>query len=739
MNASQINSGWSMEQPGETHGGVFGLVHRLLRGRYLLTLVLAGVCAAIGGITGFVIQEPLYRSVSVIKVEASLPKILYETEQASAPRMFSSFVNTQAQLMQSNDVIERAMASDRWRSVAAISGVVTVDQFKAGLRVSTNRAAQELIYVSYEHADARVAQVANEAVVEAYMGKHGSQGRLDSERTMGVLQTRRETLRREKDKIDSQIRQIVERRGTDKISELLSRTVESAMALEAQKETLEAQRAELERIKSGGDGSGAAEVMTEERAALLDPGVKELIQLRAALESQRAELLASGVLRGHRLFKQVEAGLTQVNAQIDERIGVLRDSILRGEHSSTGESGMTLDEIDRQLASVSERLAEQERRRSEIFKDDLAVRDLYRQREDVEKDIAFVEARITALETESQVADFSEVSGRISVASEANLPKVPSSDKRIKLAGAGFVFGGAVPVGAMLLLGMMGRRIRFSDDGILESAHSRIVGVLPDLGNALSDRELAEASAFAVHQIRSQLQILYGGKAGGVVFSVTSPAPGDGKTSLIIALGLSFAESGDRTLLIDLDLIGRGLSLHFGFPDAPSLADAAAVGDDLPAMVRQTSFDRLSVLPAGFGDDMRISKLSPPVVRRLVETFRDQYDTILIDSGPILGSIEAGLLAPATDGMLMVVGRGQLRPLVKRAVDQIQAVGGQVIATVFNRASVAELRQSSSSMSVHFSRQASRQAVEQAARGGPGVGPLAGSLFSSKQSSGEQG
>ena len=92
MNASQVSTGWSVEHPHETRGGVFGLVHRLLRGRYLITLVLAAIFATIGGLTGFMMQSPLFRSDSVIKIEAALPKILYETEQASAPRMFSSFV-----------------------------------------------------------------------------------------------------------------------------------------------------------------------------------------------------------------------------------------------------------------------------------------------------------------------------------------------------------------------------------------------------------------------------------------------------------------------------------------------------------------------------------------------------------------------------------------------------------------------------------------------------------------------
>jgi Mrp family chromosome partitioning ATPase len=354
------------------------------------------------------------------------------------------------------------------------------------------------------------------------------------------------------------------------------------------------------------------------------------------------------------------------------------------------------------------------------------------QLEEINSDIRRTTLRIDQLETESQASDIADVRGRVSVVSEATRPSRPSSDKRVMLGMAGFVEGGGVPVAMMLGLGMIGRRVRFSDDNILESANSRIVGLLPDLGKSLTDRELAEASAFAVHQIRAQLQILQG-RDRHAIYAVTSPAPGDGKTSMIIALGMSFAESGSRTLLVDLDLIGRGLSLHFGYPAAPSLADAASRGDDLEELIHSTSFERLSILPAGLGDDLRISRLSPEVIRKLTESLREHYDTILIDSGPILGSIEAGLLAPAVDGVMMIVGRNQLRPLVRRAVDQIHAVGGQVVATIFNRASIQELRQSSSSMSVHFSRQASRQAAEQAARGGrvggPSVGPLGGSLM----------
>ncbi|MEM9372303.1 MAG: AAA family ATPase [Planctomycetota bacterium] len=731
MTTTGIQDGWSTVDH-DSHPSAFAMVHRLLRGRYLLTATLAVVCGVGGGLAGFMLQEPLYRSNSIVSIQPQMPKILYDTEQTTAPRMFASYVNTQAELMQSPSVIEEALDSERWSQVRAITGPVTVDRFKASLSAKPDRRSQGLIFVTFEHPDATVARVGNQVLIDAYMNRHGSQDLRDSEMTMGVLQDRRQELIGLRDDTNAQITAIIQAYKTDQLGQLIQAAFENAERLRGEIRTIRAEIDQRQRIaRDAEDPAGASRTLTPERAAQIDDEVRNLLITRTAMEARKSELLAAGFLSGHRQMRQVESALEQVKIEIESAMERVRAELARGANGGGAiGSGLSIHELNEQYAVAEQNLQSIEAYQTELADKSIELRSHYAELDDIKKDLAFVEDRITAIDTESRALDFDdEITGKISIANNATAPREPSSDKRIKLAGVGFVGGASLPVGGMLALGLMGRRIRFSDDGILESAHSRIVGVLPDLGKSITDRELAEASAFAVHQIRSQLQILYNtGETS--VFAVTSPAPGDGKTSMIIALGLSFAESGDRTLLIDLDLIGRGLSLHFGQPGAPSLADAAASGADLSDMVCDTGFDGLSILPAGMGDELKISRLSPIVVRRLVDMFRDKYDTVLIDSGPILGSIEAGLLSPAVDGMLMVVGRGQLRPLVKRAVDQITSVGGTVAATVFNRASEAELRQSSSSMSVHFSRQASRQASEQASGNITRGGPLAGTLFS---------
>ena len=88
-----------------------------------------------------------------------------------------------------------------------------------------------------------------------------------------------------------------------------------------------------------------------------------------------------------------------------------------------------------------------------------------------------------------------------------------------------------------------------------------------------------------------------GGTDDRRVFAVTSAAPGDGKTSLTLALGLSYAACGTRTLLIDCDLIGAGLTARMNV-NAPEGVLEAIANRSLLEYVRSDRHRR-RVDPAG--------------------------------------------------------------------------------------------------------------------------------------------
>ena len=286
--------------------------------------------------------------------------------------------------------------------------------------------------------------------------------------------------------------------------------------------------------------------------------------------------------------------------------------------------------------------------------------------------------------------------GRYNVIDSGSTP-LPGSDRRPVFAALGLLGGAAVPVGFLLLVGLANPRYRFSDETGREMNGLNLLGILPDLPDRLSDPEQASIAAHCVHQIRTMLQIS-GAPEERRVFAVTSAAPGDGKTSLTLALGLSYAACGARTLLIDCDLVGAGLTSRMNVSSPSGVLEAIA-NRSLFEYVRSTDVADVTILPVGSAQTLHASTLSPAALRRLIDEARKQYDTILIDTGPILGSIEAALVCAAADAVVLTVARGQQRPLVERAITRLMGIGARLAGVVFNRAQSGDFDRSISGAS----------------------------------------
>jgi Mrp family chromosome partitioning ATPase len=274
-----------------------------------------------------------------------------------------------------------------------------------------------------------------------------------------------------------------------------------------------------------------------------------------------------------------------------------------------------------------------------------------------------------------------------------------------------------------------------------------MLGMLPRLPEDLSDPNQAALAAHCVHEIRTLLQI-WSRSSRHRVFAITSPNAGAGKTSLTLALGASYATANLRTLIVDCDLIAGALTrraeliikrmlgqilLREGLINETQLAQAVAIANDsgkrigqvlvdeglitpddletaiaaqieqpvgiLDAMhgipieqcVAQTSIPNLQILPVGAGTARDVPLLSPEALHTLMESLGKRFDVVLVDTGPILGSLEASLVAGAVDGVVLVVRKGDRQPLVERAMSQLVTVGARVAGVVFNGASSEDI------------------------------------------------
>ena len=91
---------------------------------------------------------------------------------------------------------------------------------------------------------------------------------------------------------------------------------------------------------------------------------------------------------------------------------------------------------------------------------------------------------------------------------------------------------------------------------------------------------------------------------------------------------------------------------------------------------------------------------APAALRRLLTEAKKHYEIILIDSGPVLGSIEATPVCAASDGVVLTVSRGQQRPVVEKAIQHLQSIGARFAGVVFNRAQSKDFARSISGISL---------------------------------------
>ena len=141
--------------------------------------------------------------------------------------------------------------------------------------------------------------------------------------------------------------------------------------------------------------------------------------------------------------------------------------------------------------------------------------------------------------------------------------------------------------------------------------------------------------------------------------AVTSTAPGDGKTTVLANLAVSYAQAGRRTLLIDADLRRPGLSNLFELRREYGLSDVLRDDHDLdealPAALRDVEAPNLTVLPCGHKPPNPVELLSSQRMVDLMAWAQRHFDQVLIDCPPVLAGSDAVLAGRLTDGLIVVL------------------------------------------------------------------------------------
>lgn len=167
---------------------------------------------------------------------------------------------------------------------------------------------------------------------------------------------------------------------------------------------------------------------------------------------------------------------------------------------------------------------------------------------------------------------------------------------------------------------------------------------------------------------------------------VSSPLPGEGKTITAANAAVVLAQQGKRVLLVDADLRKPGLHRGFGIENAPGLSDLLSGATSGERVIQQVErLPNLSIVATGSSQSMTAEMLGSSKMRALMESWRDQYDYLILDTPPILAVTDAVRLSCQADSVLLVIRSGQTsRDALARSCDLLNQANVPVLGIVVN-------------------------------------------------------
>lgn len=164
---------------------------------------------------------------------------------------------------------------------------------------------------------------------------------------------------------------------------------------------------------------------------------------------------------------------------------------------------------------------------------------------------------------------------------------------------------------------------------------------------------------------------------------MTSAQPGDGKSTTISNLAVSFARTGKRVLLIDADMRRPVASKLFGLGEHAGLADFLLEEASLEQAIVNSEVDGLDIMPNGLPTSVPAELLESHRLAKLLQQARQEYDLVLIDAPPLLAVADPAIIAPLVDSVILTVRitKNGRRPVehASRILEDIDARAAAVI------------------------------------------------------------
>lgn len=166
---------------------------------------------------------------------------------------------------------------------------------------------------------------------------------------------------------------------------------------------------------------------------------------------------------------------------------------------------------------------------------------------------------------------------------------------------------------------------------------------------------------------------------------VTSPGPGEGKTTVATNLAAAMAQANKRVILLEGDLRRPRVHRAMGMPNQAGLSEVFRGQLDIRDVARYSKVKDLAVITSGSLPPNPAELLGSTRMKQILTRLQESASVVIIDSPPFVVA-DSTVLAAKVDGVLLVIQPGKTHADAARAmIDQLDRAGARVIGVVLNR------------------------------------------------------
>ena len=624
---------------------------------------------------------PIYESTATVDIDHQMPTGVVGEEAARATGNDSDqFLATQIKLVESDLVLRPVDQQFGLRKQEDQQAALSAAGEETPVKLNRLRVVRPpntyLIQISYRSADPRMAADAANAIAQSYLERSFEVRVHSSANLSNFMEKQLDEL---KAKMEQSSRALVDfERDLSVINPEEKTNILSSRLLQLNNEYTSAQ---AERVKqeaayqSVNGGSLEAAI-----AAPQGEGLRKLIDHRNETREHFAEV-SSHFGTNHPEYRKALAQSTQVEAAVEGA---------RQEITGRAEAGYR--EAERRESMLRAAVADA---KEDFDKTNSRSYEYQALKREADGDKTLYQELMRKIKEAGINAGFQNSAVRIADSARPALkPVYPNTLLNVSLA---LLFASLMAVGGAVLADLLDKTVR-DPEQVARTLHAEVIGSLPLLkdkssnpleairakANAKLGEEETSGFGESIRTLRNSI-LLGNFDRRYRSLLVTSPSPGEGKTTTAANLAVAHAQQGKRTLLIDGDLRRPSVHRNFGLPSVVGLSNALL--GEIPwreAVLRIDLLPELDILPAG-PPSRRASDLVGRGLTELLEEASSEYDLIVLDGPPLLGFAEPLQMATAVDGVVIVARAGQTsRKAVASVLATLNRLRAKTVGVVLN-------------------------------------------------------